>query len=483
MDENTVKQSSSRITPRHEDFSEWYHDIIAQADLAEHSGIKGSMIIKPYGYALWENIQKVLDAKIKETGHENAYFPLLIPESYLKKEAQHVEGFAPELAVVTHAGGEKLEEPLVVRPTSETIINASFSRWVQSWRDLPLLINQWANVVRWELRPRLFLRTTEFLWQEGHTAHATQQEAQEEQKKMLDVYTDLAENYMAMPVIDGEKSAAERFAGAESTYTIEAMMQDGKALQAGTSHALGQNFAKAFDITFSDKDGTTKHVWTTSWGVSTRLIGGLIMTHSDDDGLVLPPNIAPTQVVIIPIGRESDLEQVVTAANNVAEKLKQAGVTVRIDTRDNYTPGHKFNEWEKKGVPVRLELGPRDLAADQVVVVRRDTKDKETVGLADVTAKVKQLLEDIQKNLYYQARLRRDERTFTIDDYATFQERIEHGAFLYAHWCGSEECEKQIKDETKATIRCIPFDQPAETGTCIKCGGASHKRALFARAY
>lgn len=474
----------SRITPRSENFAEWYQDIIAVAELAEHSGIKGSMIIKPYGYAIWELIQDILDKKIKETGHKNAYFPLLIPESYLKKEKEHVEGFSPELAVVTHAGGEKLEEPLVVRPTSETIINATFSKWIQSWRDLPLLINQWANVVRWELRPRLFLRTSEFLWQEGHTAHASKEEAEDETLKMLDVYKDVAENYLAMPVITGKKTETEKFAGGDATYAIEAMMLDGKALQAGTSHFLGQNFAKAFDVMFTDKDGERKYVWQSSWGVTTRLIGGVVMTHSDDKGLVLPPQIAPIQVVIIPITKtEEEQQNIFTVVDLMRQKLEDHHIRVEVDYRDQYTVGYKFNEWEKKGVPVRIEIGPRDAQANQAVVVRRDTGEKQTIDRGDIDGFIMVLLSDIQKNLFYRARTFREEHTHKTDDYGQFKQLIEDGNFVVSHWCGESTCEKAITTETKATIRCIPFDQENIEGKCLKCGMESKETVVFAKAY
>ena len=471
------------ITPRAENFAEWYQDIIAAAELAEHSGVKGSMIIKPYGYAIWERLRDELDARIKATGHRNAYFPLLIPESYLKREKEHIEGFSPELAVVTHAGGEKLEEPLVIRPTSETIIYETYSRWIQSYRDLPMLINQWANVVRWELRPRLFLRTTEFLWQEGHTAHATENEAQEEVQKMLGVYKDVAEKVLAIPVIDGEKTASERFAGAKRTFTIEAMMQDGKALQAGTSHNLGQGFSEAFNVQFTDRDGQRKFVWLTSWGVSTRLIGGLIMTHSDDRGLVLPPNVAPIQVVIVPISKsDEERDQVLAAARALALEL-ELGDRVLVDERDYLTAGAKFNEWERKGVPIRIELGPRDLIAGQLVIVRRDTCEKTTVRRNESAAYVKELLNSLQNDLFARAQAVQQDLMSTVLTYDKLKEQVSRG-FARAHWCGNEECEAKVKAETKATIRCLPFERKLDiAGTCAICGGESKVEVIWARAY
>ena len=486
------------ITKRTDDYAQWYLDVIDVAELAEHSDVRGFMVIKPYGYAIWENIQKVLDAKIKETGHQNAYFPLLVPKSFMSREAQHVEGFAKEMAVVTHhrlikdPNGEgvivdpaaKLEEELVIRPTSETIIYATFSNWVQSWRDLPLLINQWANVVRWELRTRLFLRTSEFLWQEGHTVHATFDDAQAEVIKMLGVYQDLAESYLAIPVIPGEKSAGERFAGADITTTIEAMMQDGKALQAGTSHNLGQNFAKAFNIQFADKDGELKYTWQTSWGVSTRLIGALIMAHSDDKGLVLPPNIAPIQVIVVPIGRPEEWETVMSEAKSLVDELTIAGATTKLDDRDYITPGQKFNEWEKKGVPVRIEIGPKDIASGNVVIARRDSEGKQTMVRAEAVASIKNLLEEIQVNLYQKALAFRAANSHETDDYEEFKNIMtEKSGFIYSHWCGSDECETQVNEETKATIRCLPFNLVESTGKCLKCGKESNRVAVFAKAY
>ncbi len=472
-----------QITPRSTDFPVWYQDVIAAAQLAEHSPVKGSMIIKPEGYALWERIQRELDDRIKATGHRNAYFPLLIPESFLKKEKEHVEGFSPELAIVTHAGGEQLDEPLVVRPTSETMIHDAFSRWIQSYRDLPLLINQWANVVRWELRPRLFLRTTEFLWQEGHTAHATEEDMQAEVERMLGVYKELAEEILAIPVYDGEKSNTERFAGAKRTFTIEAMMQDGKALQAGTSHNLGQGFSEAFNVMFTDKDGQRKYVWLASWGVSTRIIGGLIMTHGDDKGLVLPPRIAPVQIVIIPIWKtESEQEAVLAAVNELKTALGNE-VRVHIDDRDYQTAGSKFHEWEQKGIPLRVELGPRDLVLSQLVVARRDTSEKETVKLSVADKRLVQLLEEMQQSLFVAAKARRDDNTKTVQDYEGLKMQVVQG-FARSFWCGLEACETKVKSEAKATIRCLPFDKQLGTaGVCAVCGTAATVEVLWARSY
>jgi len=469
------------LTSRDKDFSAWYLDVIAAADLAEHSPVKGSMIIKPYGFALWEQIRDTLDTQIKATGHQNAYFPLLIPESFLKREKEHVEGFSPELAVVTHAGGEKLDEPLVVRPTSETIIYDAFSRWIQSYRDLPLLINQWANVVRWELRPRLFLRTTEFLWQEGHTAHQDEMDAEAEARRMLEVYQSLAQDTLAMPVIAGEKTASERFAGAKRTYTIEAMMQDGKALQAGTSHNLGQGFSEAFNVQFTDKDGGRKFVWLTSWGVSTRLIGGIIMTHSDDAGLLLPPAVAPIQVVVIPIFKTASEEQAVLEAADALKALLD--YRVHVDARAHYSPGYKFNEWEKKGVPVRVEIGPRDVAHQSLVIVRRDTGEKETVAVEEAATVIAQRMDDIQKNLAHRAHAFREEHTEIVTSDEELAVAVAQG-FARAYWCGDTACEEAIKAETTATIRCLPFNQVLTgTGSCVHCGKTSQTEALFARAY
>lgn len=494
----------NQITPRSQDYSQWYLDVIEAAGLAEHSPVKGCMVIKPYGYAIWERMQRVLDQMIKDTGHENAYFPLFIPKSFLSREAGHVAGFAKECAVVTHYRLKKdpdgpglivdpeakLEEELVVRPTSETIIYATFAKWVNSWRDLPLLINQWANVVRWEMRTRLFLRTTEFLWQEGHTAHSTEAEAETEVLKMLDVYRNFVEQLLAIPVIPGRKSEAEKFAGALRTYCVEAMMQDGKALQAGTSHHLGQNFARAFDIKFTDQDGSSKHVWQTSWGVSTRLIGALIMAHSDDRGLVLPPSIAPLKIMIVPIWKTEDeryaVESKITELMDGWKKIDpEFNPDKNYDRRPGYTPGHKFNEWEKKGVPLRIEIGPKDIEKNQIVTVSRIDSQKTAVSLAGNWIEVvKDKLDDIQKSLYNQAFAYRQQKSYQLDDYQAFVKQLEiDPGFIYSHWCGSAQCEEQIAAETKATIRCLPLDQPAEVGKCIKCGAESPSRVIFAKAY
>lgn len=475
--------SNIRITSRSEDYSQWYLDVIAAADLAEHSPVKGCMIIKPTGYAIWEMMQKYLDAKFKEVGVENAYFPLFIPQSFLSREAQHVEGFAPEVAVVTHAGGKKLDEPLVVRPTSETIMYEVFSNWIHSYRDLPLLINQWANVVRWELRTRLFLRTTEFLWQEGHTAHATEVEADAFARQMLEVYRDFAENIMAIPVIPGQKSDSERFAGALKTYCVEAMMQDGKALQFGTSHNLGQNFARAFNVKFSDEKNEEQYAWQTSWGVSTRMIGGLIMTHSDDKGLVLPPKIAAVQAVIIPLWFNDDEKAVVMdKASALQEELRVLGVRVKIDVRDG-RPGEKIFHWEKKGVPVRIEIGPKDVAAGECVVARRDTGEKNRVSFADAAASVFDLMTVIQQSLYDRALSHREANTVSVNTWEEFVASIETGKFVLAHWSGDADDEKKIKEATNATIRCIPFTEKPSEGTCVFSGKPSHQRVIFARSY
>ena len=484
---------------REEDYSRWYNELVGRADLAEHSDVKGCMVIKPYGYAIWEMMKDVLDKKFKETGHSNAYFPLFIPKSYLSKEADHVEGFAKECAVVTHyrlmndpdGGGvvvdptAKLEEELIVRPTSETIIWNSYKNWIQSYRDLPILINQWANVVRWEMRTRLFLRTTEFLWQEGHTAHATKQEAIEEAEQMLDVYADFAEQYMAMPVIKGLKSESERFAGALETYCIEAMMQDGKALQAGTSHFLGQNFAKACDVKFADKEGKLEHVWATSWGVSTRLMGALIMTHSDDEGLVLPPKLAPIQVVAVPIYKSmEELEAISVLMKELAIKLRAMGISFKYDDDDNRRPGWKFAEYETKGIPVRLAMGPRDLQNGKVEVTRRDEKTKEIVDFEGVEGYIQELLERIQQNLLERSYRFRSENTKKVDSYEEFKVALEkEGGFFLAHWDGTKETEEKIKNETKATIRCIPLDREEEEGVCMVTGKKSAGRVVFAKAY
>ncbi len=485
---------ADKITPRSKDFSQWYLDIIQHAKLADYSPVKGCMVIRPNGYAIWERVQRVLDGKFKETGHKNAYFPLFIPESFLKKEAQHVEGFAPELAVVTMAGGKKLEEPLVVRPTSETIINSMFAKWIQSYRDLPLLINQWANVVRWEMRTRPFLRTTEFLWQEGHTCHETDQEAEEEVLRMLDVYREFAEHYMAMPVVAGKKSESERFAGAVRTYCIEALMQDGKALQAGTSHNLGQNFARAFGTEFQTRDGGRDFTWQTSWGVSTRLVGALIMTHSDDKGLVLPPRLAPIHVVIVPIAKTpEEREEVLSKAKLIADSIKswptqKAGLgtpmAVHIDLDDTKSPGWKFAEWEVQGVPLRIELGPKDLAKGQAVLARRDTGEKSFVEFTDIPARALELMLEIQEGLFRRAQEFRNQHITDVTDFEEFKKALdEKGGFVRAHWDGTAETERQIKEETKATIRCIPLDNPQEAGKCVRSGKPSSQRVLFARSY
>lgn len=486
------------LTPRSVSYSQWYQDLVIKADLAENSAVRGCMVIKPYGYAIWEKMQQQLDTMFKETGHVNAYFPLFIPKSFLSKEAEHVEGFAKECAVVTHyrlktnSDGTgvvvdpeaRLEEELIVRPTSETIIWNTYKNWIQSYRDLPLLCNQWANVVRWEMRTRLFLRTAEFLWQEGHTAHATKEEAVEEAQKMINVYADFAENFMALPVIKGVKSASERFAGAVDTYTIEALMQDGKALQSGTSHFLGQNFAKAFDVTFAAKDGSKDYVWATSWGVSTRLMGALIMAHSDDNGLVLPPKLAPYQVVIVPIYKSDEqLKQIDAKVAGIVNKLKEAGISVKYDNTDNKKPGWKFAEYELKGVPVRLAMGGRDLENNTVEVVRRDTLTKETVSCDGIEKYVGNLLDEIQNNIYKKALDFRNSHITEVDTYGEFKEKIEEGGFIAAHWDGTPETEERIKNETKATIRCIPLEGYHTPGKCMVTGRPSAGRVLFARAY
>ncbi len=489
---------SKGLTSREEDYSQWYNELVGKADMAEHSAVRGCMVIKPYGYAIWENMQAALDKMFKDTGHSNAYFPLFIPKSFFSKEASHVEGFATECAVVTHyrlkndGNGNiivdedaKLEEELIVRPTSETIIWNTYKGWIQSYRDLPILVNQWANVVRWEMRTRLFLRTAEFLWQEGHTAHATSQEAIEETERMLDVYADFAENWMAVPVIRGKKTANERFAGALDTYCIEALMQDGKALQAGTSHFLGQNFAKAFDVKFTSKEGKLDYVWATSWGVSTRLIGALIMAHSDDSGLVLPPKLAPIQVVIVPIYRsDEELEKISELAKALSKELKQKNISVKYDDRDTLRPGFKFAEYEMKGVPVRLAIGGRDLENGTIEIARRDTKEKQTISREGILEHIENLLTDIQQSIYNKALKFREENTREANSYEEFKELLDSKAgFISAHWDGTSETEKRIKDETKATIRCIPLNNKPEDGTCIVTGKPSIQRVLFARAY
>ncbi len=490
---------SKNLTSRAEDYSKWYNDLVIKADLAENSAVRGCMVIKPYGYAIWEKMQSALDQMFKDTGHENVYFPLFIPKSFFSKEASHVTGFAKECAVVTHyrlknaedGSGivvdetAKLEEELIVRPTSETIIWDTYRKWVQSYRDLPLLYNQWANVVRWEMRTRLFLRTTEFLWQEGHTAHATKQEAIEEAERMMHVYADFAERFMAMPVIKGTKSESERFAGAEETYCIEALMQDGKALQAGTSHFLGQNFAKAFDVKFTTREGQQEFVWATSWGVSTRLMGALVMTHSDDHGLVLPPALAPTQLVIVPIYKGEEQLKVLDAhVQPLVEAFRKQGVSVKYDNRDTHKPGFKFNEYELKGVPLRIAVGERDLKEGTYELARRDTLTKESVKADEIFDRVHQLLEEMQKALFDRALKHQTDHTIKVDDYETFKAQIEgDGGFVLAHWDGTAETEASIQEETKATIRCIPLSTEEEDGFCVYSGKPSTKRVLFAKAY
>lgn len=486
------------LTKRAENYSQWYNDLVVKADLAEQSAVRGCMVIKPYGYAIWEKMQQELDRRFKETGHVNAYFPLLIPKSFLSREADHVEGFAKECAIVTHhrlknsPDGKgvivdpeaKLEEELIIRPTSETIIWNTYKNWINSYRDLPILCNQWANVMRWEMRTRMFLRTAEFLWQEGHTAHATSEEAIEEVKKMINVYADFAENCMAVPVIQGVKTANERFAGALDTYTIEAMMQDGKALQSGTSHFLGQNFAKAFDVKFINKNNELEYVWAASWGVSTRLMGALIMTHSDDNGLVLPPKLAPIQVVIIPIYKsEEQLNEISKKVEPIINKLKSMGISVKYDNADNKRPGFKFADYELKGVPVRLVLGARDIANNTIEVMRRDTLEKHTASLDNIEEYVANLLNEIQQNIFNKALKHREEMTYTVDTWDEFKERIENGGFILAHWDGTTETELKIKEETKATIRCIPLEGDKTPGQCIYTGKPSAQRVLFARNY
>ena len=491
---------SKEITSRSADYSQWYNDLVIKGSLADYSAVRGCMVIKPYGYALWENMRDVLDKMFKETGHENAYFPLFVPKSLFEAEEKNAEGFAKECAVVTHYRLKsdpdnksklivdpeaKLEEELIVRPTSEAIIWNTYKGWIQSYRDLPLLINQWANVVRWEMRTRLFLRTTEFLWQEGHTAHATKDEALAEVKQMLNIYSDFAENFMAVPVIKGVKTENERFAGAVDTYTIEAMMQDGKALQAGTSHFLGQNFAKAFDVKFSDKDNKLDYVWATSWGVTTRLIGALVMAHSDDDGLILPPKIAPVQVVIVPIYKGNERKELLDAkANEFVKQLKSAGVRVKFDNNDNARPGWKFAEYEMKGVPIRIAMGLRDLDNNTVELARRDTKEKTTVSMDGLSERLIKLLEEIQHNMFNKALAYRDEHITKADNWEDFEKLLdERGGFISAHWDGTAETEEAIKEKSKATIRCIPLDNVLENGKCILTGNPSTQRVLFARAY
>ena len=489
-----------QIPSRKEDYSKWYNELVQKSGLAENSGVRGCMVIKPYGYAIWEKIQANLDRMFKETGHQNAYFPIFIPKSYFEAEEKNAEGFAKECAVVTHYRlkadpnekgklmvdpDAKLEEELIVRPTSEAIIWNTYKGWIQSYRDLPILINQWAKVVRWEMRTRLFLRTSEFLWQEGHTAHATREEAIEEAEKMLDVYTEFAEKYMAIPVIRGMKTPSERFAGADDTYCIEAMMQDGKALQAGTSHFLGQNFAKAFDVKFTDKEGKLNYVWATSWGVSTRLMGALIMSHSDDEGLVLPPELAPIQVVAVPIFKtEEEFDKISDKFMELKKELAKMGISFKYDDDNQKRPGWKFAEYEMKGVPVRLAMGPRDLENNKVEIVRRDTKEKQVISFDNLAEHIQQLLNDIQSDLYDRALSMREERIQKVDTYAEFKEKLEKdGGFFLAHWDGTDETEALIKEETQATIRCIPLDAPEEDGICMVTGKPSKKRVVFAKAY
>ncbi len=487
------------LSSRKEDYAQWYNDLVIKAGLAENSAVRGCMVIKPYGYAIWEKMQSVLDRMFKDTGHSNAYFPLFIPKSFLSREADHVEGFAKECAVVTHyrlknspsgKGIEvdetaRLEEELIIRPTSETIIWNTYKNWIQSYRDLPLLINQWANVVRWEMRTRLFLRTTEFLWQEGHTAHATKDEAMEETMKILDIYAKFAKNWMAMPVIQGTKTENERFAGAVETYSIEALMQDGKALQSGTSHFLGQNFAKAFDVTFLNREGKLEYVWATSWGVSTRLMGALIMAHSDDKGLILPPRLAPIQVAIVPIYKKAgELEMISAKVEEITRKLTANGITVKYDDRDTHKPGWKFAEYELKGVPVRLAIGPRDLEKGTIELARRDTLEKNVYPVEGIENRIKELLDEIQETIYRKALDFREANTFRADSYNEFKEKVEtKGGFILAHWDGTSETEQKISNETKATIRCIPLESEKEEGKCMVTGKPSSQRVIFAKAY
>ncbi len=478
--------SNLKLPTRSEDFSEWYNQLVLRAELADYAPVRGCMIVRPYGWALWENIQQALDRRFKATGHVNAAFPLLIPRSFIEKEQSHVAGFSPELAVVTHGGGEELEEPLVIRPTSETIIGHAYAKWIQSYRDLPILINQWNSVVRWELRTKLFLRTLEFYWQEGHTAHATFEEAEAETRQMLDIYTDFAESEAAVPVIPGRKSASERFAGADQTYSIEAMMGDGKALQAGTSHNLGQNFAKAFGIRYLDKEGALQYCWTTSWGLSTRFIGAIIMVHGDDQGLILPPRLAPIQVVLVPIFKtDQEKGEVLEAAGKIRSILLDGGFRVKTDDRDGISPGFKFNDWEMRGVPLRIEIGPKDVAKGSFVFARRDQRGKEgkySVPLDDLAGAAGKVLADIHASLYRKALSFRQANTRDPKDYAEFREVVEKG-FAHSYWCGSSECEQKIKEETKATTRCIPLGGEQAGGVCIYCGQTSADKAIFGKAY
>lgn len=477
---------ADKLIPRSEDFNEWYNTLVLAADLADYGPARGTMIVKPYGWALWENLQSALDQRFKATGHVNASFPLFIPQSFLQREASHVEGFAPELAVVTHGGGEKLEEPLVVRPTSETLVGYAFAKWIQSYRDLPILLNQWNSVVRWEMRTKLFIRTTEFYWQEGHTAHATVEEAVFETKQMLDVYTDFAVNEAAIPVIPGEKSEGERFAGADRTFTIEAMMGDGRALQSGTSHNLGQNFAKAFDIQYLDRNNDQQYAWTTSWGLSTRFVGAIIMVHGDDKGLILPPRLAPHQLVIVPIYRkEEDQQTVMAAVEQMKAALIEVSIRVKVDDREQLTPGYKFNDWELRGVPLRLEIGPRDVANNVVVLARRDIagkEGKETVSQDQIVQRVQELLTTIQNDMLTRATQFRDEHTHDVTTYAEFKEKVQHG-FVRAWWAGDDTDERRVQQETKATHRCYPLEQPGDKGVCFFTGKQATRQAIFGRAY
>ncbi len=474
----------TEITPRSQDFSRWYLDVVRRAELADYSPVKGCMVIRPYGYAIWELIQQALDSRIKASGHVNAYFPLFIPNSLLTKEAEHVEGFAPQVAYVTHGGGEELEEKLVVRPTSEAIIGTMYANWVQSWRDLPILINQWANVVRWEKKTYPFLRTTEFLWQEGHTAHETEAEAEEETLKILDLYAEVSETVLGVPVVKGRKSESEKFAGALRTYSIEALMGDGRALQAGTSHNLGQNFAKAFEITFQARDKSVQYVWGTSWGVTTRLVGGMIMVHGDDSGLVLPPRLAPHQVVIVPIPRGNWQETVLPKAREIQQQLAAGGVRVVLDDRDAYTPGWKFAEWELRGVPLRLEIGPKDIEKSAVLVARRDTREKQSVAMDGLVGRVRDLLDEVQRTLFERAVKFREERTQRVDGYDAFRQVMEgRPGFVIAPWCGSADCEAQIKADTQATIRNMPAGGATPRGSCVRCDRPAQAEAWFAKAY
>lgn len=479
--------ANRKLPSRSEDYSEWYNEVVRRAELADYSPVRGCMVIRPYGYTLWENIQQALDRRFKATGHVNAYFPLFIPESFIKREAEHVEGFAPELAVVTYGGGEKLEEPLIVRPTSETIIGHMYAQWIQSYRDLPLLINQWGNVVRWEMRTRLFLRTTEFLWQEGHTAHATAEEAQEETLRMLGVYADFAENDAAIPVIQGRKSESEKFAGAVRSYTIEAMMGNKWALQSGTSHFLGQNFAKAFDIKFLNQKNELEYCWTTSWGLSTRIVGAIVMVHGDDQGLILPPKLAPIQVVVVPIYKSDEEKAQVMAAVQEVQRTLGESFRVKVDDREGITPGFKFYDWEMRGVPLRIEIGPKDVARNQVTLARRDVPGREgklVVPREALAERLRALLDEVQANLFARARAFLKENSYRTDDYGEFKEILEtQGGFIYSRWCGDAACEARVKEDTKATIRCIPFDQPGGEGPCLVCGQKASEVALFARAY